>query len=187
MHTQDQKILKQVHRMDQQKQKLFKMINALSPEEYLRNPDPYTWSAGQIANHLYLSESLSLSYLKKKLSYPDTLVPYHIKSQWTLFMVNFILWSPFKVKAPAIIDMWSDKEVLTPDELDTRWNSVRTELTTLITAHETKFGNHLVFNHPFGGRMTMTQMLIFFNHHIAHHLRQINRVLKQIGNLKSKI
>ncbi|MEO6130984.1 MAG: DinB family protein [Saprospiraceae bacterium] len=176
----DHKIKIQFERMDQKKRALMAEIRKLSPDDYVRHPDQLTWSAGQIANHLYLSERLSLVYLKKKLSYPDTLIPYHIKSRWSLFMVNFILWSPFKVRAPASIDMWAEKEVLIPDELDARWNSVRTELSALIAEHENKFGNHLVFNHPFAGRMTMRQMLIFFNHHLAHHLRQINRVLKQI-------
>lgn len=184
MSIEAQKIKKQFERMDLQNKDLLNLIRPLTKENYLRHPDPNTWSVGQIANHLCLSEQLSLAYLKKKLSYPNKLLPYHARSRWSLFMVNFILWSPFKVKAPAIINMWDNKEVLPPDELDAKWNSIRTEMAALIAEHQPEFGNHLVFNHPFGGRMTMNQMLIFFNHHIAHHLRQINRVLKQIESMK---
>lgn len=180
MSIEAQKIKKQFERMDRKLKDLMRLIRTLPQENYLRHPDPNTWSVGQIANHLYLSERLSLAYLKKKLSYPDTILPYHIKSHWALFMVNFILWSPFKVKAPSGINMWEDKEVLPPDELEAKWNSIRKELTTIISDNQPGFKHHLVFNHPFGGRMTMRQMLIFFNHHIAHHVRQIHRVLKRI-------
>lgn len=181
MSNNDQKIKQQFERLHQKKQILMNLIRDLSPESYLRHPDPNTWSAGQIANHLYLSERLSLAYIKKKLSYPDTIIPFSIKSWWSLYSVNFILWSPIKVKAPAQINMWKDIEVLSPDQLNAKWDLVRKELTEVIAEHQPRFKDHLVFNHPLSGRMTMTQMLIFFNHHMAHHIRQMKRILKKTG------
>ncbi|MFZ1675846.1 MAG: DinB family protein [Saprospiraceae bacterium] len=181
MSNTEQKIKIQLERMDQKKQTLMHIIHSLPTENYLRNPQPNSWSVGQIANHLYLSERLSLAYLKKKLSYPDTIPPFSIKSWWSLYAVNFILWSPFKVKAPPAINMWKDIEILSPDDLDTKWNQIRKDLAALIAEHRPSFHHHLVFNHPLSGRMTMTQMLIFFNHHIAHHIRQIRRVIRKIS------
>lgn len=181
MPNNDNKIKIQFKRMDQKKQDLMNIIRSLPVENYLQNPDPKSWSIGQIANHLYLSERLSLAYLTKKLSYPDTIPPFSIKSWWSLYTVNFILWSPFKIKAPPAINMWKDIEVLNPDDLDSKWNLVRNDLAALIEEHRPWFHHHLVFNHPLSGRMTMTQMLIFFNHHIAHHIRQIKRSLRKIN------
>jgi len=179
MSNDNQKIKIQFQRMDQQKKELMSLLRSLSTENYLRQPDPYTWSVGQIATHLYLSEKLSLTYLRKKLSYPDSLLPYSVRSWWSLYFVNFILWSPVKVKAPAPINMWKESEILLPDDLDMKWNAVRGEMAALISENLPRFKSHLVYNHPLSGRMTMRQMLIFFNHHIAHHIRQIHRILKK--------
>ncbi len=181
MAIDNQKINIQLERLDQKKQALMDIIRSLPPEMYLLNPDPGTWSVGQVANHLYLSERLSLAYLNKKMSYIDTIPPFSIKSWWALYSVNFILWSPFKIKAPPSINMWKDIEILSPDDLDTKWNMLRKDLAVFITQHQPAFHSHLVFNHPISGRMTMTQMLIFFNHHFAHHLRQIHRVIKKFS------
>jgi hypothetical protein len=83
------------------------------------------------------------------------------------------------VKAPPAINMWNDIEILSPDDLDIKWDKVRTDLTALILEHYPRFHSHLVFNHPLSGRMTIRQMLIFFNHHLAHHLRQMRRVIRK--------
>ena len=51
---------------------------------------------------------------------------------------------------------------------------------TLIEKHQEAFGSHMVYRHPFAGRMTMHQMLIFLNDHMAHHIKQINRIVSKI-------
>ena len=185
MTKNNQGILLQLKRMDQKKQVLLDLVRTLPDERYRLQPDPQSWSPGQIANHLYLSERYSLAYLKKKLSYPDTIPPFRLKSCWSLFLVKFTLWTPVKVKAPNTINMWNDQEVLSPDELDHHWIPVRAELTNLILEHLPGFRTHLVYNHPFAGRMTFKQMLIFFNHHLSHHLRQIKRTIRKINHLKT--
>jgi uncharacterized damage-inducible protein DinB len=171
----------QIKHLDQKKHLLMNLISSLSEEKYRTQPDPNTWSIGQIANHLYLSELLSTTYLRKKLSYPDTIPAFSIKSWWSLFWVKFILWTNFKVKAPPKINMWDNQEVLLPQELDIKWNQLRTELVEIILDHLPQFNSHLVYNHPFAGRMTMKQMLIFFNHHMYHHLRQAKQILRKIS------
>ncbi len=181
MSKTDLGIQMQLKRMDLKKLFLMDLIRSLPDEQYRRQPDQNSWSVSQVANHLYLSERFSLAYLKKKLSYPDTIPCFSFKSWWSLFLVKFTLWSPLKVKAPTTINMWSEQEVLSPEELDKRWNVLRTELASLISENQPRFRTHLVFNHPFAGRMTMKQMLIFFNHHMAHHLRQAGRIVRKIS------
>jgi len=181
MSNTDQGIQIQLKRMDHKKQVLMDLIRSLPDERYKRQPDQNTWSVGQVANHLYLSERFSLAYLNKKLSYPGMIPGFRMKSWWSLFLVKFILWSHLKVKAPTKINMWGEQEVLSPEELDKRWNILRNELASVIGENQPRFGTHLVYNHPFAGRMTMNQMLIFFNHHMAHHLRQARRIIRKIS------
>jgi len=180
MSVTNRKIKIQFDRMDLRKRELMDLIRPLPDEMYRRQPDPSKWSIAQIANHLFLSEQLSLAYLKKKLSYPDTIPPFSIRSWWALFQTVFILRTNIKVKAPPKINMWGEQEIYSPDELDQRWNMLRQEMSSLINENYSRFRRHLVYNHPFAGRMTMTQMLRFMNHHIAHHLRQIHGLLKKI-------
>jgi len=177
----DKKIQKQLDRMDQQKQVLMDLIRTLPDKNYRRQPHESSWSVGQVANHLYLSESLSLAYLKKKLSYPETIPGFNLKSWWAVFLVKFTLMTNIKVKAPAKINMWGEQEVFSPEVLNQKWDLVREEMRSVISQHLPGFRSHLVFNHPFAGRMTMRQMLIFINHHISHHLRQVRRIIKKIS------
>ena len=170
----------QLERMDHKKHKLMKLIRSLPDLSYDRQPDETTWSIGKVANHLYLSERLSLAYLKKKLSYPDTIPVFNAKSHGSLFLVKLTLWLPIRVKAPVKINMWDGQDILPPDQLELQWNEVREELASVITENQSRFSRHLVYNHPYAGRMTMKQMLIFMNHHLAHHLRQARRIIKKI-------
>ena len=171
----------QLKRMDQKKRILMDFIRSLPEEKYRQQPDPKTWSVGQVANHLYLSEKLSLAYLRKKLSYPDTIPGFSIKSWWGLSLVKLVLRTSFKVKAPPKINMWDDQEILSPEELNKNWDQLRKELTSVIMEHMPVFNTHLVYNHPYAGRMTFNQMLIFFNHHIAHHIRQARSIFNKLG------
>jgi hypothetical protein len=167
--------------MELKKERLIQRITALPESSYTSQPSPGRWSVAQVANHLYLSEKLSLAYLKKKLSYPDTVPPFHVKSWGSVLLIKVILSSPFKVKAPKAINMWEEQPILSPAELNEKWSLLRNELISFIQEHEPTFRRHLAFNHPFAGRLTFYQMTIFINDHMAHHIRQIDRILKNIS------
>jgi hypothetical protein len=77
--------------------------------------------------------------------------------------------------------MWDQQHVLPQAEAASRWSELRNELITFIESHEAAFGRHLAYRHPYAGRMTMHQMLIFLNDHMAHHLRQVDRIIKSVS------
>lgn len=180
MSGNSKKIDHQFQKLEKKKQELVDLIRHLPEEMYHKQPSTYQWSIGQAANHLFLSETNSLAYLKKKLSYPDAVPPFHVKSWGAVLFTKFTLWSPYKVKAPRAINMWEQQAVLSPAELERKWNELRTDLISFIRIQQPAMGTHLAFKHPFSGRMTMHQMLIFLNDHMAHHLRQIHRIMKKI-------
>jgi len=175
---------KQIHhefqRLEQKKKDLFTQIASLSDEKYRQQPSPGRWSVAQAANHIYLSEQLSTAYIRKKLSYPDTLLPFQVKSWGGVFLIKLVLWTSYKRKAPVNINMWEQQTILSQADLEQHWSSLRAEMITLIEKHQPAFGSHMVYRHPFAGRMTMRQMLIFFNDHMAHHIKQINRITREI-------
>ena len=178
-------IRQQFDKLEEKKKKLMLLLASLPKDLYLKQPSSGKWSVAQAANHVFLSEKLSLAYLRKKLSYPESIPRYHPKSWGGVWLVKLVFMTNYKWKAPKAINMWEEQQVLSPDELNQKWTSLREELISFLEKHEPSFGKHLVYRHPYAGRMTMSQMLIFMNDHMGHHLQQINRILKENGYLKS--
>lgn len=174
-------IQKQFDLLQEARTNLWKKIVPLTDQQWMQQPTPYAWSVAQTANHLYLSEQLSMAYLKKKLSFPDSVPSYHPKSWMGVWLIKLVLFTSWKRKAPKHIDMWQDQPILHREELDEKWSALRKDMITYIMAQEPQFGRHLAYRHPFAGRMTMRQMLIFFGDHFKHHSKQVDRVMRQIG------
>lgn len=171
----------QFEKLELKKKILINLITSLSDEKYNQQPSSGSWSVAQAANHIFLSEQLSTAYIRKKLSYPDTLLPFQIKSWGGVYLIKLVLWSGYKRKAPVNINMWDQQPILSQADLEQQWSKLRADMITLIEKHQEAFGSHMVYRHPFAGRMTMHQMLIFFNDHMAHHMKQINRIVLKIN------
>ena len=181
MVTAAPKILKQFERMERKKSNFLNLLSSLPADKYFQSPDAATWSPGQVGNHLYLSEKLALLYLRKKLSFPEKVPGYHPRSWAGVPLYKAVLASVIKVKAPKNISMWEGQEVMPLHELIQKWNDLRKELFTFVSEEYPHFPHHLVFNHPFAGRLTFRQTLMFFGDHIDHHRRQLKRIIRQIG------
>lgn len=184
MINSDPRIRHQFERIDRRTKIIFGLLQSVTPDQYHTHPHPGQWTMLQIANHLYLSERSSLLYLRKKMSYPETLPSYSVFSWKTYFMVWLVLNTPKKIKAPAAIDMWTQTKILEPPSLEIKWNELHQELSAFIEEQYPKFGRHLVFNHPFAGRLTMRQMLMFFCDHMDHHIRQMRRVRERVRKVR---
>jgi hypothetical protein len=170
----------QFKKLEKKKKVLMEKIAALTDERYLRQPSSGGWSVAQAANHIYLSEQLSMAYIRKKLSYPDSLQRFQFRSWPAVWLLKFALWSPYKRKAPQNINMWGNQPILSMEELDKNWDTLRKDMITLIDQYQPSYGKHMVYRHPYAGRMTMHQMLIFFNDHMAHHIRQIDKIISKV-------
>ena len=70
----------QFEKLELKKKYLMNLVTPMSDEKYTQQPSSGSWSVAQAANHIFLSEQLSTAYIRKKLSYPDTLLPFQIKS-----------------------------------------------------------------------------------------------------------
>lgn len=181
MRTPQQRLRRQLDRLEKQKAELLELIRPLSPEVYMQQPQPTTWSVAQAANHLYLSEKLSTGYLHKKLSYPDTVPPYHLKSEAGILLLKFVLGTSFKVKAPKMINMWDQQPILSQEQLADAWATLRQDMRHYLEEQLVRFPNQLVYRHPFAGRLNIVQTVHFFNLHMAHHIRQVRRILQSLG------
>jgi len=184
MHDPLKTIHHQFKKLELKKQEILLLLQTLSPAEYAQQPAPASWSIEQVVNHLYLSERNSLAYLKKKLSYPDTVPRYNPKSWGGILLIKLVFFTHYKIKAPESIDTSKVESNLPFEELKIKWEMLREELISFIEKNHAVFGNHLAFRHPFAGRMTMYQMLIFINDHIRHHQRQIRQIRRELTKTK---
>ena len=96
-------------------------------------------------------------------------------------LIKLVYLFHIKIKAPDSIDMWKIREAMSLEELKTKWDELRKNLISFIEDQYPRFGKHLAFRHPFAGRMTMYQMLIFMNDHMNHHQKQMRKILQRTG------
>ena len=175
----------QFEKLEDKKREIFDLLNSITADQLYQNPDAHTWSVYQVTRHLFTSETNSLLYLKKKLSYPDTVPHYTPKSWGGVMLIKMVYLFHIKIKAPDGIDMWKITEKMSIEELKMKWDELRKNLISFIENQYPRFGKHLAFRHPFAGRMTMYQMLIFMNDHMNHHQKQMQRILRQIEPAKA--
>jgi uncharacterized damage-inducible protein DinB len=180
MSAKENRLDKQFRLLEEKRKKLMQAIQSIPEEKYFAQPPSGGWSIAQTANHIFLSENLSLSYLKKKLSYPDTVPPFSITSWGGVLLIKFVFLTSYKVKAPKAINMRDEQVILAQGDLDQKWATLRADLIDFVKQQEPVMGSRLAYKHPFAGRMTMYQMLIFLNDHMAHHMRQIERIMENI-------
>jgi hypothetical protein len=141
----------------------------------LRSESEQVWSPLQIVYHLYISEHYSRLYLEKKIKGKDLLKKSGLTSILKLKLLQTILKSPLKFKAPGRIS--EQPPDLSLDILD-QWNEERTHLGKFLFSVDNDLAQLELFRHPFAGRMNVVQMLDFFEAHFDHHKRQVmNRLL----------
>ena len=83
--------------------RLFKLLSKYSNEEINFKPSLKKWSIGEHMYHLWLSEISTEKYIRKKTSFPDTLVNVTPIARLKLSILYFIFFIGIKFKAPKIL------------------------------------------------------------------------------------
>lgn len=144
-----------------------------SDEQFNRKPAAGGWSQAQVISHLVQSESLSVKYVKKKLSYPDTLKKGPLAAWFRYSLLKIALRLPIRYKAPGMVS--GSDEILSKNDLLKQWEDVRKEMAGLLDNFPEELLGTNVFKHLVAGRLKITQMLDFIFEHLTHHERQIFR------------
>ncbi len=145
--------------------------------ELLKNkPAPNRWNALETLHHVYLAERGTVNYMIKKLHFSKEGLPKAgIASHWKTALLQFVLETPLKMKAPAGLDDVSGDISL--DELERQWEQLDREFQSLMSGLDEKQLASQLFRHPFIGRINMTDTLKFMQAHFDHHLIQINKLI----------
>ena len=160
---------------------LFQELSAYSDETLNTKPAPGKWSALQTMYHLLLAEGYAQRYVAKKLSFNPELKKAGIGDWWRSLLLRFYLHAPFKFKAPAAVaeeNLPTDK---TLSETQALWLKQRRELVDQLKSYPTELFTKSLYKHPFAGRLTLDDMLMFYQDHFDRHRKQIERTLAAVN------
>jgi uncharacterized damage-inducible protein DinB len=169
---------KNFNELQQLQKDIFDGLQGLKEEQRAFKPDAATWSINQVLEHLYLSETATVQYMKKKTSGGEQLYPSTFKHTWRAFLLKLFLRSSKKFKLPpkAPIDP-SGKFSFA--EITQKWNALRTEFAALLNNFDESTADKLIFKHPRAGYFNARQTIKFSYEHIHHHIRQIEGLKAQ--------
>lgn len=139
--------------------------------QFNAKPSDGKWSVGQVIFHLVQVEQFSVSYVNKKIKYPEALKTTGFGTSLRYSLLKFFLHLPVKYKAP--VQVAKVPENLNKEELLKQWEDTRKEMALLLDRLPVEMHDKNIFKHLIAGRMNIAQMLDFIHHHINHHLPQI--------------
>lgn len=177
-------IEKKLDQLDIDLRILFKDLEGYSEPTLNKPPKTATWSVFQIMHHLMLAEQLSFKYVQKKIDNDAPLNDANIISKMRGVFINSILKLPIKAKAPTVVaDL---PEYSTFWEVVKQWKGQREYMRAYFKDLPEEFFNKEIYKHPMGGRISIEDMLSFFQNHYKRHLKQINKTLHQLNAVKIK-
>jgi len=159
---------------------LFKLLSKYSNKEINFKPSLKKWSIGENMYHLWLSEISTEKYIRKKTSYPDSLVKVNPIVRLKLGILYFVWFIGVKLKAPKIL-VDPIPENIDIQNLKKRWLESRKSFKLLIGSLDGNILNKGVLRHPLVGRINMEMTLDFLFYHFKNHKKIIHKLEEKIN------
>ncbi|WP_306639683.1 DinB family protein [Sanyastnella coralliicola] len=164
--------------MEMQKTQFLSNLEGWSEEELHWAPEG-EWNAIQIADHIMTSEYGTLGYLMKKTQAPASDIPVAgSDSAEGSSGLNEALKSDKQWKAPPVLP--DPKDEMNFNEMAGKWSHIRGKMRSFLDELNEDYYDKQIFRHPFAGRMNLEQTLGFLEHHIEHHVHQLNRLKERM-------
>ena len=158
----------------------FERLSKYSNQEINFKPNSKKWSIGENMYHLWLTEITTEKYIRKKTSYPDTLVNVSKIAKLRLKLLKLIFFIGLKFKAPKIV-VDPIPENVDLQELKNKWLKSRDSFEILINNLDEEILKKGVLKHPLAGRIDMNMTLNFLLSHFIHHKKIIHKLEKKIN------
>jgi hypothetical protein len=143
-----------------------------------QSPAAGGWSVAQVICHLILAEQLSLDSIRRKSLAGNSMARAGLGSALKSMVLKAVLRSPMRFKAPRPAGEVPEAEDL--DSVTARWQQLRSEWGETLAAFPEDLLDRAVYAHPFAGPLSLPQALDFIEEHFRHHVRQVERILKEI-------
>ncbi len=170
--------------LDQKLILLLRDLQHYSDAKLNEQPNENAWSVLQIMQHLMKAEEGGILYIKKKLSFNPELEKAGVLSNMRAMALNMSMSSPIKIKAPEGVSGEALLTNLTFWDVAKQWKQQRQEMKAYLESLPSELYGMDVYKHPLTGKMTLSNMLSFFNKHVDRHTSQIRRTLKKIDAVK---
>lgn len=163
------------NRLELQRREILSAFDQLTAEQLQFKPARDKWNLLQVLSHLVTAEKQSLAYIKRKLKNHEELSNAGPGAYIRHKILQIALLLPVKYKAPRIAEVREDDPDY--DIMKSEWDNIRTEMFSLIEEYDSKTLAKELYKHPRAGKMNIRQALKFFESHISHHQKQMERIM----------
>lgn len=169
-------IEKEIEKITVQLDELLGRTEGLTHKQLNFKPSHSDWSILQVFQHLIAAETHTNIYLRKKILAGKDLKTAGVSTKIKSALLRSLLYTPFKFKAPAAVDIKMDEEYDYEDQVK-EWRHQRNEIISFLNQVDEAMVNKLLFKHGSGIRMNLVQMLKWTFVHADRHSGQIERII----------
>lgn len=170
-----QNLEKQLLSLEKQKSSIIGEYKSLQPGQRKFRPGPDDWNLLQVLRHIVTAEQQSLLLIRHKIRHAENLPKAGTGARLRHLLLKIALWLPIKFKAPKIARMNEQNPDF--DKIVSDWEEVRSDLQQIISDNSEDTLSKALYKHPRAGLLNMKQALEFFERHIDHHQKQIDRLI----------
>lgn len=172
---------KKLEKLDARLDDALKLMRNAGDRALHKAPILGAWTPLQTLHHLYLVERSSVDYLLYKFGEEEEPPAANLRSRLNGTLILAAFASPKKFKSPPSMDSRNvvSSRSLTLESVSYDLRMLRNELEDLLKTAPASWHKAAVYHHPVVGRMSLKDMLAFFNSHQTRHIRQIKRALTQ--------
>lgn len=160
--------------LETRKDRFVTILAGLSAEQLEFRAEPQAWSAVQVGHHVVLAEQRTADAIKKHrgMRSGKRNLRYRVGSAllWLVLKTGLRVKNPVPEAAP---DSDIDRERLL--EL---WDKARQDLEAVLSETKERGLEYAAYKHPIAGPWNVEEALVFLVAHLDHHLRQLDRILK---------
>jgi len=176
----DKKSIKKLEELDNELTTLFESLKDFSDNQLNRQTSDGKWSILQNIHHLILSEGLSQKYIEKKLGFNPELKNSGLGNGFRAMILGFYMKTGIKRKAPEMINTENLPQDTKFWETVKLWKAQRQHLKTYLLGLEPQLYKKQLYKHPAAGKLSIYQMLNFFQQHFRRHKKAIEKISKNL-------
>ena len=158
---------------------LFEKLSLYTNEDLNKKINKDKWSIAENLYHVWLSEFITIKYIKKKTSYPEALVNVSFVSKFRMKLLELIFFTGIKMKAPKITYDSIPKNVEIKKLRET-WIKSRKSFEVLVNKLDESILEKGILKHPTAGRIDINMTLQFIKMHFHHHRKIITKLETKI-------
>ena len=158
---------------------LFEKLSVYTEKNLNKKIHKNKWSIAENLYHLWLTEFITIRYIKKKTSYPDSLVNVSFVSKFKMKLLELIFFTGLKMKAPKITYDSIPKNIEIK-KLKETWIKSRKSFEELVNTLDESILKKGILRHPIAGRIDIHMTLKFIKMHFHHHRKIITKLETKI-------